>query len=53
MSILFAARTLVADANQLFEELCDFLRVGDDNLARSFYGKLESFCQLQMQRTKI
>ena len=27
-------------ANQLLEELCDFLRVGDDDLARSFYGKL-------------
>ena len=32
----FAANTMAADANQLLKELWDFLRVGDDNLARRF-----------------
>ena len=31
-----AARTMVVDANQLLEELRDFLRAGDDDLVGRF-----------------
>ena len=27
---------MAADANQVLEELCDFIRAGDDDLARKF-----------------
>ena len=36
MCFSFASRTMAADANQVLEELCDFIRAGDDDLARKF-----------------